>query len=292
MQIARTVEEMCQITAQLKKEQKTIGYVPTMGALHAGHISLVNRAREECDFVVASVFVNPIQFAPNEDYEKYPRMEADDLKNLEEARCDAVFMPTPEDMYPPGFCTWVSVKGSPADRLEGLLRPGHFQGVATVVLKFIDIIGPDKVYFGQKDFQQVLVVKRMVEDLNVQTEIVRCPIVRESDGLAISSRNRYLSEEERKSALCLSKALTCAKQRFEQGLFNAMQIEEEMRQIIEGVANSDINYVVLVDGSNLQPVPTYKIIKPEFWVGRELVALVSARIGSTLLIDNCILNQQ
>jgi pantoate--beta-alanine ligase len=289
MQIVRTTSEMAALAAQWRKDNKTVGLVPTMGALHAGHISLVDYAKAECDIAVASVFVNPSQFGPNEDFDKYPRTEAADIEKLEAAHCDVAFIPSPAEMYPEGFCTWVNVTAAPADRLEGKLRPIHFQGVATVVLKLFNLTQATKSYFGQKDFQQVQVVKRMVNDLNVPVEIIRCPIVREPEGLAISSRNRYMSDAETEEALCLSRALKKAKELACTGEYTVAQIADAMREIVSEPKDASVDYAILVEGENLDPVPETDVVKPELWQDKELVALLAVRIGTTRLIDNEVL---
>ena len=290
MQIVRTSSQMADLAAQWRKENKLVGIVPTMGALHAGHISLVTAAKAECDIVVATIFVNPSQFGPNEDFDKYPRTEAADVEKLEAASCDVAFIPSAKEIYPEGYCTWVNVSGAPADRLEGKLRPVHFQGVATIVLKLFNLTQASKAYFGQKDFQQVQVVKRMVQDINVPIEIVRCPIVRETEGLAISSRNRYMSDEETQNALCLSSALNKARELVQQGNCTVATIVDAMTQIIAQSKDASIDYVILVEGENLDPIPETEVIKLEQWQEKELVALLAVKIGSTRLIDNAILS--
>ncbi len=291
MLIANTIKETKKIISDWKQAGKSIGLVPTMGALHEGHLSLIEQAKKNCDFVIASIFVNPTQFGPQEDFDKYPRKVLEDCTKLEEAGCNAVFIPTVEEMFPQGSNTFVSVVGTPADRLEGLLRPGHFQGVATVVLKLTAITTPDKVFFGQKDFQQVLVIRKIVKDLNVPVEIIRCPIIRDADGLAKSSRNAYLSETDRPKALQLHAALMRAVERFEQGTFTPIEIEEEMRSFFDSDDKFSVDYVVIADGATLSPAPSDEVLCSKNWENKELVALIAVRLGSVRLIDNCILNQ-
>ena len=229
--------------AAVRKSGKTVGLVPTMGALHLGHLSLVLASKGACDVTVVSIFVNPTQFAPNEDYAEYPRTLDADLEMLEMIKgVDFVFAPSPEAMYPRGFDANVHI-GGVTKRLEGAFRPIHFDGVATVVLKLFHITGADRAYFGQKDFQQAAVIKKMVRDLNVPIDIEVCPIVREKDGLAMSSRNRYLSPEERKNALVLYEALGQAEFRIHSGERDAEAIRTELRKMIEAVPDATVDYV-------------------------------------------------
>jgi pantoate--beta-alanine ligase len=259
-----------------------VGFVPTMGALHAGHVSLLETARRECDYVVASIFVNPTQFGPQEDFSKYPRHLDADLKICADAGVDAVFHPTPETMYPAGYATFVDVTGL-SEILEGKFRPGHFRGVATIVLKLFQIVPADKAYFGQKDFQQQTIIRRMCAELNVPIEIRVCPTVREPDGLALSSRNVYLSADERRSALALSKSLRLAEQRVLAGQSDLEAIRQEMRGILTGTPHVRLEYATLIHPDTLEEVeralPT-------------LVAIVAARVGTTRLIDNLIIKSQ
>src|SRR5882724_10164069 len=213
---------MKEAARQARAENHLVGLVPTMGALHEGHLSLVRRARQECSRVYASLFVNPKQFGPNEDFAKYPRAFESDAAQFAELGVDALFTPAPEEIYPSGFSTYVNVEGI-SDRLEGRSRPGHFRGVATVVLKLFEITQPDFAYFGRKDAQQVAVIQRMVRDLNLEVHIVVCPIVREADGLALSSRNAYLSAEERRAATILHRALQAAREKLTAGARNTLE---------------------------------------------------------------------
>ena len=250
-----------------------------MGALHEGHLSLVRAAKAECDCAVVSIFVNPSQFGPNEDLSKYPRTLDTDLALLTGCGTDLVFAPTGDEVYRAGHATWVEV-GSVAEPLEGAFRPGHFRGVATVVLKFLNMVQPDVAYFGQKDYQQALVIRRMAADLDVPAAIRVCPIVREPDGLAMSSRNRYLSPAARRRALVLWKSLQLAGTLVEEGNCDARAIAARMRELIETAEDARIDYVALVDPETLQPVETI--------AGRTLAAL-AVKIENTRLIDNCLL---
>ena len=248
-------------------------------ALHEGHLSLVRAAKGECDFAVVSIFVNPIQFGPNEDLSKYPRTLDADLALLAGCGTDLVFAPSADEVYRAGHATWVEV-GSVAEPLEGAFRPGHFRGVATVVLKLLNMVQPDAAYFGQKDYQQALVIRRMAADLDVPVAIRVCPIVREPDGLAMSSRNRYLSPAARRRALVLWKSLQLAGKLVEEGQRDAGTIATRMRELIETAEDARIDYVALVDPETLQSVETI--------AGRSLAAL-AVKIENTRLIDNCLL---
>ena len=254
-----------------------LGFVPTMGALHEGHASLVRRSAAENARTLVSIFVNPTQFGPNEDLARYPRTLEADLKLCAQAGADAVFTPTKEMMYPPGFCSWVTVEGL-GDRLCGASRPGHFKGVTTVVAKLFHIVGPTRAYFGQKDAQQALILRRMVRDLDMPLELIVCPIVREPDGLAMSSRNRYLSEDERRRAVGLSKALTEAQRLFEAGTTSAAVLRGQLITTLDEYVDK-LDYAELVDADSLQPVTEV--------TGPTLVA-VAAWVGDTRLIDNVI----
>jgi pantoate--beta-alanine ligase len=267
--------------AARRREGQRIGVVPTMGALHEGHLSLVRTSRGECDFTVVTIFVNPTQFGPTEDFSKYPRTLPHDLDVL--AACDGpmvVFAPSTDEMYPPGFSTSVEV-GSVAEPLEGQFRPGHFRGVATVVLKLFQMVGADYAYFGQKDYQQTLVVRRMVEDLNVPIVVRVCPTHREPDGLAMSSRNAYLDPQGRKRALVLWKSLCLARQLVAQGHREAAWIASQMRQVIQSADDAKIDYVALVDPETLAPVTEIQGLT---------LAVLAVRIAGTRLIDNDLLN--
>lgn len=265
---------------ELQRAGKSVGLVPTMGALHEGHLSLVRRAKSECEAAVTTIFVNPTQFAPHEDFSKYPRTLEADVQSLASANCDLVFVPSREDMYPPDASTLIEPP-QVAQPLEGVCRPGHFRGVATVVLKLFNIIPADRAYFGQKDFQQFLVIQRMVADLNVPVQVVVCPIVREPDGLAMSSRNRYLSPGERQQALALSRALTNVQEAVSRGERDAATLADDMQRTLEGAGIERIDYATLVDPNTL--VELTQLEGPA-------VALIAALVGKTRLIDNCLLN--
>ena len=279
MIIAKTVSEVREQVKTWKREGLTIGLVPTMGYLHEGHASLVRAADAQCDRVVASVFVNPTQFGPGEDLASYPRDFDHDCALLKECAADMVFHPEPEDMYAPDFCTWVDMDVL-NEELCGKSRPIHFRGVCTVVTKLLNIAAPDKAFFGQKDAQQLAVIKRMVRDLNMDVEIVGCPIVREEDGLARSSRNTYLSAEERKAALILSRTIALGQKLVQKGEKDANALVEAMKRNIESEPLARIDYVEAVDGINMQPVDKLE--------GSVLVAM-AVYIGKTRLIDNFIL---
>jgi len=258
---------------------RTVGLVPTMGALHDGHMSLIRTSMRENNITVASIFVNPTQFAAGEDYEAYPRESDDDAKKLRDIGVDVLFMPELKAMYPEGFATSVSVKGGLTDRLCGAFRPGHFDGVATVVAKLLNIIGPHRAYFGLKDYQQYLVIKRMAEDLNMPVEIVGCPTFRESDGLAMSSRNAYLNEQERHSAPVIYKALAEASG----ALSMSLKIEDISAMIERAIKAepgvTEVQYAGVYDHLTLEPLAEFK--------GRALIA-AAVKMGSTRLIDNII----
>jgi len=273
------VRELRDTLDPVRREGKRIGLVPTMGALHDGHLSLVRASDDECDYTVVSIYVNPSQFGPGEDLDQYPRTLEADLDALAEYEVPLVFAPTSQEVYPSGYATWVEV-GSVAEPLEGAFRPGHFRGVATIVLKLFNMVGADVAYFGQKDYQQALVIRRMVEDLNVPIMIRVCPIVREPDGLAMSSRNAYLDAGARERALVLWKSLCLAGELVEQGERNAALIAEKMRKLILSAEDAKIDYVALVDPDTMEPISEIR--------GRTLAAL-AVRIGETRLIDNRLL---
>ena len=278
MQVFDTVSALRQFLAAHRAASKRIGLVPTMGYLHAGHISLVRTARQECDVVVMSIFVNPKQFGPQEDFATYPRDMEGDLCQAREAGVDAVFAPAVEEMYPPGFLTEVSVRELTAP-LCGTSRPGHFNGVTTVVAKLFNIVGPDRAYFGQKDYQQVTVIRKMVTDLHMPLEVITCPTVREPDGLAMSSRNAYLNPAERQAALVLWRALRLAEERLAQGERQGTRLATTLRDLIAQEPLARIDYVAVADPDTLWEV--------ERLAGRVLVAL-AVYIGKTRLIDNAI----
>lgn len=276
------VKEMCKRADALRAQGKRIGLVPTMGALHLGHLSLAIAAKNECDVVIVSDFVNPTQFAPGEDFDKYPRTLDADINLLSKIGADYIFAPKPSDMYPEGFDAKVHV-GGVSQLLEGEFRPTHFDGVATVVLKLFNISRADVAYFGQKDYQQVQVVQKMIYDLNVPIQIEMLPIIRERDGLAMSSRNQYLSNEERKEALVLSEALAKAEEMIRAGERDANAIYAEMRAIIESAPSAKIDYMRVADPKSLQPLER---------VAGNAVVLLAVRIGATRLIDNKIIDRK
>ncbi len=276
MQIARTIAEMKALRGQ---SRGAVGFVPTMGYLHDGHLALVRWARAENSVVVVSIFVNPTQFGPSEDFNRYPRDIPRDLALLEKEGTDIVFMPSAEEMYPEGFSSWVVVE-KVTEGLEGRSRPGHFRGVATVVNKLFNIVEPTKAYFGQKDAQQVVVIKKMVADLNMNLEIVVVPTVRESDGLAMSSRNVYLNPQERQAATVLFKALMLAKDLWAGGEKRADVLRREMEFLISREPLAQIDYVSIADPRTLEELSTIE--------GSALASL-AVRIGKTRLIDNILL---
>ena len=258
---------------------RSIGLVPTMGALHEGHLSLVRAAKASCDAVVVSIFVNPTQFGPNEDYEIYPRRVEQDCAQLEREGVDAVFLPGVEEMYPQGATTYVDV-GKVGEKLDGASRPGHFRGVATVVSKLLHIVDPDRAFFGQKDAAQVAVLRRMARDMHFRTELVACPIVRDPDGLAMSSRNSYLSAEEREQALVLSKALRIIQSRFDEGEREAERLIESGLFVMSYEPTVRIDYLKVVDPLTLEDLHT---------VEESALVALAAFVGKTRLIDNVIL---
>jgi pantoate--beta-alanine ligase len=277
--LATTVGQLRETLDAVRRAGKKIGLVPTMGALHEGHLSLVRASKAECEYTVVTIYVNPSQFAPGEDLQQYPRTLPTDLDALAGCGADLAFAPADEEVYRAGHSTWVE-PGSVAEPLEGRCRPGHFRGVATVVLKLLGMVGPDVAYFGQKDYQQALVIRRMVEDLNVPITIRVCPIVREPDGLAMSSRNAYLSPDARQRAMVLWKSLSLAGEMAEQGERNAAAIADKMRELILSAGEAKIDYVALVDPETLEPVSDIR--------GQTLAA-VAVRIDQTRLIDNRLL---
>ena len=275
----KVVEIIADLRRLRLKLPEPVGFVPTMGYLHEGHLILVRRARAENSSVVVSIFVNPTQFGLQEDFAKYPRDPKRDLAMLEKEKVDLVFMPSVVEMYPPQFSSWVEV-GKISERLEGASRPGHFRGVATVVAKLFNLVQPDRAYFGQKDAQQLVVIKKMVADLNMNLEIVGVPTVREPDGLAMSSRNIYLNPEERKAAVVLYQALTLAQKLFSQGEKDAQAIRQKMTGLIQKQPLATIDYISIADAETLDELDT---VKPP-----ALVSL-AVKIGKTRLIDNVVL---
>ncbi|MGD0766071.1 MAG: pantoate--beta-alanine ligase [Dehalococcoidia bacterium] len=273
MQVVVTVEGMRRLRSQVSGK---VGFVPTMGYLHEGHLSLVRRARAENDVVVASIFVNPVQFGPGEDYDKYPRDTQRDLALLQQENVDIVFIPSAPEMYPEGFGTYVQLNGV-SEVLEGACRPGHFRGVATIVLKLLNAVQPDRAYFGQKDAQQVVVIRKMVHDLNMGVEIVACPTVRETGGLAMSSRNVYLSPDERRAALILFRCLSLVERLHRQGERETSKLRGRLELLVSREPLAEEDYISIADPQTLQELDVIE--------GPALISL-AIRIGETRLIDN------
>ena len=276
MKVLDTIVSVRNEIKNAREQGKSIALVPTMGALHIGHISLIKAAKQKCDYVVVSIFVNPTQFGPSEDFDKYPRPLEDDLEICEKEGVDLVFNPTIEQMYPDENITWVNVEKI-TDNLCGRSRTNHFRGVATVCTKFFNIVIPDFAFFGQKDAQQSVVIKRMVADLNMPLEIIVCPTVREPDGLAISSRNKYLNTQQRQDALYIYKSLQKCIQLIDSGCKNTKTIIAEMRNILEQKESIEIEYVSIVDAKTLENIEN---------IADNAIAAVAVKIGSTRLIDN------
>lgn len=275
----RVIESIAEFRQAHEQADKPLGLVPTMGFLHEGHMALVRQCRSENATAAVSIFVNPTQFGPNEDFASYPRDMDSDLAKLEGAGVDLVFAPPVEEMYPSGFDTYVDV-GSIGERLEGEHRAGHFQGVATVVCKLLTIVRPDRAYFGQKDAQQCLVVKRLNDDLDLGAEIVVCPTVRDADGLALSSRNVYLNATEREAALSLNRSLLLAQQLRSDGETDAAAIRRSMHQLFTAYPSANIDYISIADADNLRELDV---------IDRPALVSLAVRIGRTRLIDNVIL---
>jgi pantoate--beta-alanine ligase len=280
MQIITTIRDM-QLACRALKRKHTLGFVPTMGALHDGHLSLVDRSLSECDAVAVSIFVNPTQFAAGEDFSVYPRTFDDDCAKLEAAGIDLLFAPSASEMYAPGATTFVEV-GGVGDRLDGSSRPGHFRGVATVVVKLFNIVGPDRAYFGQKDAAQIAVLRAMIRDLNLPVRIIACPIVRELDGLAMSSRNRNLSAIDRHNAPILHRALNAACKLVQAGETKADVLRGVLVSVLVGDANLHVDYADVFDPSTLLPVSD---------TSNGALIAVAAWFGSTRLIDNLLVGE-
>ena len=280
MKIARTIKSVRNNVAAARSKGKKIGLVPTMGAFHIGHISLIEAAVKKCDFVVVSIFVNPTQFGPGEDFKKYPRTFNTDLEICRKAGVDVVFAPTTKQMYPEENLTWVNVEKL-TDSLCGQSRPEHFRGVATVCAKLFNIVAPDIAFFGRKDAQQAIVIKRMVADLNMPLKIVVCPTVRQPDGLAVSSRNQYLTEQQKKDATCIYKSLQKCREMIDAGITDPRKIITQMRKILSRKPSIKIEYTSIVDAETLQTIDRI--------TGKVLVA-VAVRIGPARLIDNILVD--
>jgi pantoate--beta-alanine ligase len=279
MHIVNTIAEARAALRDLRANGRTVGLVPTMGALHAGHISLVRAARAQCDVVVATIFVNPTQFGPNEDFSKYPRTFDEDSRLLEEEKVDLLFAPDAAEMYPEGAATFVEVEGI-TDRLDGVSRPGHFRGVSTVVAKLFNIVCPDRAFFGQKDAAQAAILRKMVRDLNFPLEIVVCPTVREPDGLALSSRNQYLSPEERQIALTLQRALSAIEQKAKQDVVQSPLLIGAGLEVLAAEPMVRVDYLKVVDPDTLEDVVD---------ISRGGLVAIAAWVGTTRLIDNILL---
>lgn len=279
MKIIATIAEMQKNSQALRREGKTIGFVPTMGFLHEGHLSLMRQARRECDVVVASIFVNPTQFGPSEDLDRYPRDEAGDRAKCASAGVDLLFMPDAKEMYPEKPSVFVSVEGI-SDVLEGAIRPGHYRGVATVVAKLFHSVLPHVAFFGQKDFQQCVVIKRMVKGLDMDVRIAVQPTVREADGLAMSSRNTYLSPEERRIASTIFRALSAAEQMAKSGEKEPEKLKRKMQAVLQEEKSLVPEYIEVVDPESLAPLPS---------AAPAMALLIAVRLGRTRLIDNILL---
>lgn len=279
MRICHSIDEMRAASRAARREGKTIGLVPTMGALHEGHLSLVRASQAQCDLVVASIFVNPLQFGPNEDLAKYPRNFDRDSELLKQEGVDFIFAPSVEEMYPAVAVTYVTVE-SLSDSLCGRSRPGHFRGVTTVVSKLFNIVEPDRAFFGQKDAAQSTIIRRMVRDLNIPVQVVVCPIVREPDGLAMSSRNAYLDAQQRKSAQVLYRSLTAVQERFNQGEHKVHTLIEAGKQTFRQEPSVQLDYFEMVDRETLEPVDD---------LSKGGLVAVAALVGKARLIDNIVL---
>ena len=280
MKIYKTIAEMRAASRQVRRDEERLGFVPTMGALHEGHLSLVRAAKAKCDVVAVSIFVSPLQFGPSEDLAKYPRTFDRDSELLEKEGVDILFAPTPDEMYPAGAVTYVTVEGL-SEKLCGRSRPGHFRGVTTVVAKLFHIVEPDLAFFGQKDAAQATIICRMVRDLNLPVEIVICPIMREPDGLAMSSRNAYLSPQARKSALVLQRSLTRVRNRFDQGERDTAKLIEAGKEVVAQEPTVRLDYFEIVDPASLDPVRE---------LTNNVLVAVAAFAGNTRLIDNILLD--
>jgi pantoate--beta-alanine ligase len=280
MKICATIPEARAACGDARASRKRLGFVPTMGALHEGHLSLVRAAKAQCDAVAVSIFVNPTQFGPTEDLSKYPRQFSGDCRLLEQEGVDILFAPPVEEIYPGGEVTWVLVEGL-SEKLDGRSRPGHFRGVTTIVAKLFHILEPEAAFFGQKDAAQLAVIRRMVDDLTFPVEIVGCPIVREPDGLAMSSRNAYLNREERSRALVLQRSLQEARQQFNAGERMAAKLISAAKEVFAREPKVALDYFEIVDPDTLDPVER---------ISQTTLVAVAAYVGSTRLIDNLVLN--
>jgi pantoate--beta-alanine ligase len=271
---------MKEFTRKLREENSIVGLVPTMGALHQGHLSLIKRARQQCSSVVASIFVNPTQFSPSEDFAKYPRTLPADTEKLENAGVHCLFLPEAKDIYPQNYSTYVNVEGL-SERLEGRLRPGHFRGVSTVVMKLLQIVQPQFAYFGRKDAQQAAIISRMAEDLNLDTEIVICSIEREADGLAMSSRNVYLQQSDRQAATVLYRSLQAAQALLQNGSRDALSLQSAIQRVLKKESRAKIDYVEIVDTRTFESL---------VHINRKAYVLIAAKFGETRLLDNMLVD--
>ena len=276
MKILRSIDHMRRQGRRLQRQNRTIGFVPTMGAFHEGHLSLMRLAKRQCDSVVVSIFVNPIQFGPNEDFNRYPRNTKEDFKKAGEVGVDFLFLPTARQIYPLHYKTWVQVKEL-ENVLEGTTRPGHFTGVATIVLKLFNIVKPDKAYFGLKDIQQMIIIRQMVRDLNLGIQLVPAPTIREEDGLAMSSRNQYLSLTERRFASILWKTLCTGKKMIQEGIRNSSKVRSAMMKQLSEEPKAQLDYLTISEPKTLKEVKTIK---------KSVLLALAVRIGRTRLIDN------
>lgn len=281
MNIIKSIEEMKSWIRQMRQENKTIGFVPTMGYFHEGHLNLIRTAKQQCNMVVVSIYVNPTQFGPNEDFNKYPRDLERDFKLAEGVGVAVVFVPSDKDMYPEGYKTYIQVESLSA-KLCGKSRPGHFRGVTTIVNKFLNIIQPDVMYLGQKDAQQAILLQKMVKDLNINMQVVVVPTTREPDGLAMSSRNKYLSESERKQALVLNKSLQLAKTMMERGELNSEIIIHAMEKLIAEQPSAQIDYISIVSPETLEDIHN---------IETQVLIALAVFIGKTRLIDNVLITK-
>ena len=280
MEVAKTIEDVRSLVKAARSQRGKIGLVPTMGALHIGHISLIEAAVKECDFVVVSIFVNPTQFEPGEDFEKYPRPLEADMEICRKAGVDVVFAPEPQHIYPVKNVTWVTVEKL-TEPLCGRFRPEHFRGVTTVCAKLFNIVAPDAAYFGWKDAQQAIVIRRMVADLNMPLEIVICPTVREANGLAISSRNQYLTTQQKKDAANIYKSLQTCRRLIYAGTTETHQIIAEMQKILQQIPSGEIEYISIVDAETLESIEK---------IAGKVLAAVAVKIGPARLIDNILVD--
>ena len=271
---------MKEFTRKQRDENRIVGLVPTMGALHQGHLSLIKQARQQCSTVVASIFVNPTQFGPSEDFAKYPRTLSSDTEKLESAVVHCLFLPEAKDIYPQNYSTYVNVDGL-SERLEGRIRPGHFRGVGTVVMKLLQIVQPQVAYFGRKDAQQATIISRMATDLNLDAEIVVCPIEREADGLAMSSRNVYLNASDRQSATVLHRSLQAVQLLLQNGIRDALSLQSAMHRVLKEESRAQIDYVEIVGAETFEPLTQ---------INRKAYVLVAAKFGKTRLLDNLLVD--